>query len=101
MSNLIFANGIYLQKKTEKTPDFIKIRLSFKSKDFVAFLKEHTNENGYCNIDLRESKDGKRYFALNDWKKDDTKSDGKDDEGYEKSQTTTEDKDINVEEIPF
>lgn len=93
MSNKIFVSGLYLSKKSENCPEFIKLRMSFKSKEFIAFLKEHTNEGGYCNIDLKKSKEGKYYFELNNWKKGDNT--GRDDEGYEKA------KDIDPDDIPL
>jgi len=87
-----FVQGLYINKKSENTPDFVKLKLSVKSKEFVAFLKEHTNESGYCNFDLLKSQDDKLYFKLNDWKKGDKQE--------EKVEEKPEE-DINPEDVPF
>lgn len=94
MSDTIFIKGLYINKKSDKTPYFIKLRLSVKSKEFVGFLKEYTNESGYVNFDLVKSKDGKLYFKLNTWKKED----GRDDKGFADSQNVD---DVNPDDIPF
>jgi hypothetical protein len=62
-----FVKGLYA-KRNEKAPDFVKVNLSFKSSDFIEWIKNNTNAKGYCNIDILESKEGKIYPKLNDWK---------------------------------
>lgn len=71
MSNeAIFAQGMFIQerKQGEQRPDFILGKFSFKVDEFIAFLQQHRNQAGYVNVDLKESKGGKKYLALNDWK---------------------------------
>ena len=69
MSNdVIFAQGMFLQERDERTPDFILGKFSFKVDEFIAFLQQHRNQAGYVNVDLKASKAGKKYLALNDWK---------------------------------
>lgn len=63
-----FAKGIYAELPSEKAPSFIKMKLSFKVADAAAFLAEHENNAGYVNCDVKESKDGKIYVELNDFK---------------------------------
>lgn len=62
---VIFADGMIFKKPHEKAPEFIKGNISIKSKDFVAFLKKHTKEDGWVNLDLKKSREGKLYLALN------------------------------------
>ena len=60
----IFADGIRFIKPTEKTPEWIKGKISVKVDSFVDFLKKH-EKDGWVNIDLRKSQKGELYFALN------------------------------------
>lgn len=68
MSETIFPQGIFFNPRTPNQPEFVKGRVSFKVVDACAFLKAHTNEKGYCNIDLLKSREGKMYFKLNEFK---------------------------------
>lgn len=61
-----FVSGLFVSKR-ENSPDFVKANLSFNEK-FIDYLKENFNAKGYVNIDILESKDGKLYGKLNDWK---------------------------------
>lgn len=69
MSNT-FVDGMMFKKPREGAPDFIKGNISVKVDDFVKFAKAHANE-GWINIDLKKSKEGNLYLALNDYKKKD------------------------------
>lgn len=54
-----FPKGLFV-KEDEK--DFIAARLSFKTEEFIEWLKSKTNEAGYVNIDICTAKDsGKLY----------------------------------------
>ena len=68
MSEKVFVNGLFVQDRTPSTPDFVLGRFSIKSAELIAFLQQNTNEKGYCNIDLKKSQNGKKYFELNNWK---------------------------------
>jgi hypothetical protein len=50
-------------------PDFIKGKLSIKCVDLVAFMRQHQSD-GWVNVDLKMSKNGKLYAELNSWKKE-------------------------------
>ena len=64
----IWPAGIIFKKPREGAPDYIKGQLSFKVDEACAFLQEHVN-NGWVNIDIKKSKEGKMYLQLNTWKK--------------------------------
>ena len=66
MPEPVFAKGLFLEKKPG-SPDFVICRLSVKCKDFYEFMKEHVNEKGYINIQVKESKGGKIYAELDTW----------------------------------
>ena len=63
----VLADGLFFKGPRDGAPDFVKGSLAVNDK-FVAFMKEHRNEQGYVNLDLLESKDGETlYFKLNTW----------------------------------
>jgi len=65
----IFADGIYLNKVSDKAPDFIVANVSIHIEKGIAWLKTQTpNEKGYITLVGKESKQGKRYFELDTWK---------------------------------
>ena len=76
MSEKVFAKGLYAKAKKEKAPAFVKGSLSIKVEDFITFLNEHKNEQGYVNLDLLENKtDPSKWIAtINDYKPDSTKN---------------------------
>jgi hypothetical protein len=63
----IFPNGIIFKKPKEGAPEWIRGGLSFKVAEACEFLKKYEN-NGWVNIDIKKSKEGKTYLQLNDWK---------------------------------
>lgn len=64
-----FAAGIFVEKPSERAPDFVIAKLSFKVAEAIAFLEANQNVAGYCNTDILMSKDGQKYYAtLNDFK---------------------------------
>ena len=61
-----FPKGLFANKPNEKAPDFIKAKLNIDREEFIAWLKDQPEK---VNIDIRESKDGTKWFAaVNDWK---------------------------------
>ena len=52
-------------KRNEKAPEFVVCNLSFKSDEFIQFLKENTNDKGYVNLQVLKSKEkGTMYSVL-------------------------------------
>lgn len=63
----VYAQGLFVDTKTTSFGEITK--LSFKTAEFAQFLQDHTNEKGYCNVDILNAKDGvKKYAVLNDFK---------------------------------
>ena len=59
-----FAKGLFA-KRNEKAPDFVVCYLSFKSNEFIQFLKENTNDKGYVNLQVLKSREkGTMYSVL-------------------------------------
>jgi len=63
MSEVKFIDGLIVK---EGKPDFVKAKLSFKIEEFAKFVKENAKD-GWLNIDILESKNGKLYGKLNDF----------------------------------
>lgn len=61
-----FIKGLFTQLR-ENAPDFVLANLSFKTEQFIEWLKNHTNAKGYCNVDILRSKEGVVYSKYNDW----------------------------------
>lgn len=61
----IFVDGVRLSELSANTPTFIIAKMGFKVDEFTAFLKQHETNNGYVNVDIKLSKNGKMYAELN------------------------------------
>ncbi len=68
----IFVDGMIFKLPHPNAPEFVKGSLSLKIEDLTKFMTEHNN-NGWVNIDLKVSRGGKGYAALNTWKPDATR----------------------------
>ena len=99
-----FVDGLFFNKPRENAPSFIKGSVSFKVENFIKYLQENVNEKGYVNIDLKESREGKYYADLNDWKPEEANQQAINNpqEGQDTHpQHSPAEEDINVENIPF
>lgn len=90
-----FIKGLFVSRR-EQAPPFVLANLSFKTEQFIEWLKSNTNAKGYVNIDLLMGKDGKPYSKLNDWKP--TESFVKKEDG---SIGVEESEDVTIEGLPF
>jgi hypothetical protein len=63
-----FVDGLFVNQPREGAPEFVKGSLSITVEKFITYLQAKANAKGYVNIDLLESKEGKLYAKLNDWK---------------------------------
>ena len=60
-----FADGLIVKKPHQNAPDFVKARVSIKKDEFLKWLEPQQKE--WINLDLKESKGGKLYFAVDNW----------------------------------
>ena len=67
-----FVNGLFVYPPHEKAPDFVKMKISMKKVEMINWLREQPDED--INIDVKESKAGKWYCSVDDWKPDPTKA---------------------------
>lgn len=63
-----FPKGIRFDKPKEGAPDFVKGKIGIYAPDFIEYLQAKKNEKGWVNLDLKQSKGGKLYLDLDDWK---------------------------------
>lgn len=71
MAEQIFPEGIYLNKVNDNAPQFIKANVSLHREKAIKWLMDNValaDEKGYIKLIGKESKDGKRYFAVDTWK---------------------------------
>lgn len=65
----VLAKGFFFERPKEGAPAWVKGKLGIKVEDAIGFLRENTNDAGYCNLDLLLAKDGQKlYLKLNNWK---------------------------------
>ncbi len=67
----IFTEGFYLNKVSDNAPSFIITNQSIDVKKAIAWLtaNQHlADEKGYIRLVGKESKEGKRYFQVDQWK---------------------------------
>jgi len=67
MGDIVFLDGLIV-KKPEGAPDFVIAKLSIKREELITFLQNQ--EGDWLNADIKESKAGKFYAALDTWKPD-------------------------------
>jgi hypothetical protein len=61
-----FVDGLFAKPPHERAPDFVKGRLSIKPAQFMDWLNQHVGKE-WLNLDIKVSKDGKWYCAVNDY----------------------------------
>jgi len=66
MSDQKFIDGLFVKAPHQNAPDFVKAAISIKRKDLGNWLRGQTDE--WINIDVKESREGKWYAAINDFK---------------------------------
>ena len=72
MSDVKFPDGIIV-KRRDNAPDFVLCDVSIKTDEFIAWLKNNT-ENGWCNLQALVGQSGEPYMKLNDFKPDASKA---------------------------
>jgi hypothetical protein len=68
MSETIFIDGLSAYAPNEKAPDFVKASISIDPIRFAEFMRknpQYINDKGYIRADIKVSKGGKYYIAVN------------------------------------
>ena len=98
----VFADGAIFRLPREGAPDFVKGSLAIKVSEFSAFIAKHVKQDGFVNLNLKVSAQGKAYVELDTWvpgqQTPQTKTNGVhvSSEGIDYPEA-----DINPEDIPF
>lgn len=66
MSDIEFVDGLIVKAPHEKAPDFVKAAISIKRSELISWLTTRTED--WINLDVKESKGGKWYASVNDFK---------------------------------
>ena len=61
-----FVDGLIVKAPHEKAPDFVKCAISIKRSELITWLTTKTDD--WINLDVKESKAGKWYASVNDFK---------------------------------
>jgi hypothetical protein len=61
----VFADG-FIFKRKENAPKFVVGSQSINVNDAIAFLQAN-QKNGWVNLDIKQSKNGKYYCELDNW----------------------------------
>lgn len=61
-----FIPGLFFKPPNAGAPDFILAKGSIKIADLIQFLQRQEGE--WVNFDLKNSRDGRPYAAIDDWK---------------------------------
>lgn len=61
-----FVTGLFYKKPHPKAPEYVLGSLSAKREELIAFLSLQTGD--WVNMAIKESKNGKCYVQIDDWK---------------------------------
>ena len=68
MADIEFVDGLMVKAPRDGAPDFVKGSISIKRVDLGNWLRAKDDE--WINIDIKESKGGKWYASVDNWKPD-------------------------------
>ena len=78
--NTQFIDGLIIKKPHPNAPDFVLLKLSIKREELIQWLERQSGE--WINADVKESRGGKVYAAIDSWEpskgRQESKSDGGD-----------------------
>ena len=62
----VFVDGLIAKKPRDKAPEWVKVNLSIKREELVAWLTGQSDE--WINVQVCESKTGRWYAEVDTWK---------------------------------
>ncbi len=63
-----FIDGCFLEAPKENAPTFLKGKININIEKFIPYLKANAKEGKWVNLDLLETRDGRLYLKLNEYK---------------------------------
>lgn len=95
-----FVDGLIVKAPNEKAPDFVKMAISIKRHELIEWLT--AQDGDWINVDVKESKGGKWYCAVNDFKPEQSSHQEAKSNGYQpQSKTPAQEMDDFSDGIPF
>lgn len=70
----IFIDGLIVKEPHERAPDFVKAKISIKREELIAWLQNQSGD--WINADVKVSRGGKWYAAVDTWKPDNQRQGG-------------------------
>lgn len=61
-----FVNGLIVKAPHERAPEYVKAKLSIRREELIAWLQ--TKPDDWINVEVKESRNGKWYAAVDGWK---------------------------------
>lgn len=98
MENEKFVEGMRVAKPSEKAPDFIKLNIGVNVADFLYWANKHS-DRGWVNIQIKESKGGKLYAEIDNYKPQAQNPNER--KAEVKSENDYPPEEINPEDVPF
>lgn len=71
MAEQIFPEGMRLWPPHKNAPEFIKGQITVRLAEFKEWAKNHVDDKDTVRIDLKMSRSGELYLALNTFKRED------------------------------
>ncbi len=72
MSEKKFIKGLFVKSPHANAPDFVLAKMSIKREDLIAELQGMVED--WINLDIKKSKEGEIYAAIDNWKPDGKKA---------------------------
>lgn len=66
MADIEFIDGLNAKAPNQNAPEYVKAKISIKREPLIAFLQQREGE--WINAEIKESKGGKWYVAIDSWK---------------------------------
>lgn len=73
MSDIQFIDGLIVKAPRPGAPDFVKASVSIRREELITWLQAQSGD--WVNAQVKESKKGAWYCAVDDWKPDGAKGD--------------------------
>jgi hypothetical protein len=99
MSDIEFIDGLNAKAPNQGAPEYVKAKLSIRREALIAFLQQRDSE--WINAEIKESKGGNWYVAVDSWKPNSEKSGQSDRPAQRQERQAPADSGFADDSIPF